>query len=87
MLGALDASEVWRIWWQTQSAEHPYNACLTPLYPEFRILVPAGVAESDMVSRIVEDVNPNESTPPTVGSVATVPEYRRDTQIFFPSVA
>ena len=40
-----------------------------------------------MVSRIVEDVDINEPSPPTVSSVVPVSVYRRDTQIFATSVA
>ena len=39
------------------------------------------------MSRIVEDIDPNELAPPTVSSVASVPTNRRDTQIFASSVA
>ena len=53
-VGALVASEPWKVCLLTQPAEHPYNACFRPHLPEFPVFVPAGVAESDMVSRIVE---------------------------------
>ena len=64
-LGAFDASRPWRVWWLTQPAEHPYNTYFRPNHREFLVFVPAGVAESDVVSRIVEDVDPNEPAPPT----------------------
>ena len=86
-LGALDALEPWRVWWLTQSAENPYNTCFRSPHPELPVFVPAGVAETDVVSLIVEDVDPNEHAPPTVSSVAPVPENRRDTRIFASPVA
>ena len=48
--------------------------------------MPAGGAESDVMSRIVEDVDPNEISPPDVSPAAPIPENRRDTQIFTSSV-
>ena len=86
-LGALDTSDPMRVWWLTRPTEHPYNTYSRPQHPEFPVLVPAGVAESDVVSRIVEDVDLDEPAPPTVSSVAPVLENRRDTQIFATSVA
>ena len=81
-IGALDDSEPWRVWWLIQPTEHPYNTCFGPHHPNFPVFVPAGVAESDVVSRIVEDVDPLEPASPTVRFVAPVPKNRRDTQIF-----
>ena len=62
-LGSLEASKPWRGWWLTRPAEHPYNPCFRPHHPEFQIFVPVGVDESNVVSRIVEDVDPNEPAP------------------------
>ena len=83
----LDASETWRVWSLTRPAEHPYNTRFRPHHPEFPVFVPAGVAESDVVSLIVEDVDPNEPAPSAVSPVAPVPGNRQYTQIFTSSVA
>lgn len=55
--------------------------------PEFPVFVPAGIAKIDVVSRIFEDIDPNEPDPSTMSSVAPLPGNRRDTQIFSTSFA
>ena len=86
-LRALDASEPWRVWWLTRPAENPNNTCFRPHHHEIPVFVPAGVAESDVVSRIVEDFDPNEPAPPAMSPAAPITENSRDTQIFAFSVA
>ena len=56
--------------------------CFRSRHPEFPVFVPAGIAKSDMMSRIVEDVDPNGSAPPDVDPSAPLPENRFATQIF-----
>ena len=49
--------------------------------------MPAGVAESDVVSRIVGDFDLIEPFPPDVIPTAPIPKKRRDTQILASSIA
>ena len=56
-LGALDASEPRRVWWLTRPRQHTYSNYSRPQHPEFPVLVPAGVAESDVVSNFIDDVD------------------------------
>ena len=44
--------------------------------------MPAGIAESEVVPRIVEDVDLNDSAPPDVDPSAPLPENRLATPIF-----
>ena len=46
--------------------------------------MPASVAEGDVVSRIVEDVDLNEPAPPAVSPAAPITANRRDTKLFAP---
>ena len=86
-LSKFDASEPWRVWWLTRPVENLYNTCFSPHHPKSLVFVPAGFAQSDVVSRIVEDVDPNEPAPTAVSPAAPIPQNRRDTQIFASSVA
>ena len=64
-----------------------YNTFSRPHHHVLTVFVPVAVAESYVVSRIIEDDDPNEPAPPAVIPAAPVPEDRRDTQIFAYSVA
>ena len=58
----------------------PLQLLLPATTSEFPVFVPAGVAESEVVSRTVEDVYPSEPAPSTVSPAVPIPHSRRDMQ-------
>ena len=52
--------------------KHLYNICFRSRHPEFFVFVPPGITESELVSRVVKDLDLNEISLPDV-----------DCQLFF----